>query len=143
MNEKNLIPFNQRTESEQREIRSKGGKESARRRRDKRTFQETFDALLAMLDKDKNGNAVISPITGKPMSIRETIVMRALLEAKKGNVKALQTILDVMGERKIKIDNNITGELTADIQIRHIETGHTPASSEAEVRRREKMGEQP
>lgn len=28
MNEKNLIPFEQRTESEQREIRSKGGKNS-------------------------------------------------------------------------------------------------------------------
>ena len=61
-----------------------------------------------MADKDKNGQPIISPVTGKPMSIRENIIMQALLNARKGNIKALQTILDVMGERSLRVDGDFT-----------------------------------
>lgn len=107
MNNENLIPFSERSESEQREMRQKGGKASGKKRRDKRTFRETIMSLLSMPDVDKNGKQLISPITGKPMSVLENTVLQLLIEARKGNVKAIQTILDVLGERTFHIESDI------------------------------------
>lgn len=44
----NLIPFNERTEEEQRKIASMGGKASGEARRRKRTMKEQFDLLLSL-----------------------------------------------------------------------------------------------
>ena len=140
-NRANLISLATRPEEERKEIARKGNAASVKVRRDKRNFRETFNAILSVMDKDKNGNPVINPVTGKQMSIRETIAMRAMLEAKEGNVKALQTILDVLGERTLKIDNTINGDMSADITIAHIISGHQPASSEAEIIQREGIEE--
>lgn len=108
MNEQNLIPNEARTPTERRENARKAGLASGKARRDRRNFRETLAEILAMPDKDKNGQPLISPVTGKPMSIRESLVMQALLSARKGNVKALQTILDVMGERTFKVESDVT-----------------------------------
>ena len=45
-NEKNLIPFTERTESEAREISAKGGKKSGETRRRKRTMKQVMETLL-------------------------------------------------------------------------------------------------
>lgn len=47
MNDKNLIPFNQRTESEKREIAKKGGKKSGEVRREQKTYREMARAMLS------------------------------------------------------------------------------------------------
>ena len=53
MNEDNLIPFNERTEEEQRRIASMGGKASGEARRRKKTLKEQFDLLLSLpVNKD-------------------------------------------------------------------------------------------
>ena len=54
MNDKNLIPFSERTESEQREIRSKGGKQSAKNRREQKTYREMAKAMLSATITDEN-----------------------------------------------------------------------------------------
>ena len=41
-NEKNLIPFNKLTESQQREIASKGGKASVEAKRKRKTLKKNF-----------------------------------------------------------------------------------------------------
>lgn len=51
-NEKNLIPFSERTESEQREIRRKGGKASGKARLRKKHGKELVRALLEMKEAD-------------------------------------------------------------------------------------------
>lgn len=45
-NEENLIPFNKRTEKEQREIQRKGGIASGKARRKKANMKKTLDAFL-------------------------------------------------------------------------------------------------
>lgn len=130
---KNLIPLNKRTKEEQKEITTKGGKESGKRRRDKRTFRETLQALLELSRTTKDGKPVMSQVTGKPMSMKEEAAMTSIMAAIDGDVKHLQTILDVLGERSLKIDNTISGGLDAGITITHIVCDHTPAASEAEV----------
>ena len=95
----------------------KGGFASGRKRRDRRTFRETLLELLALPDIDRNGDPVLSPLTGKPLSIRESIVMQALLAARKGNRRALQTILDAVGERTFKVDADINLDTMSNAQL--------------------------
>ena len=54
MNNENLIPFSERTESEQREIRSKGGKQSAKNRREQKTYRDMAKAMLSATITDEN-----------------------------------------------------------------------------------------
>ena len=54
MNDKNLIPFSERTESEQRKIRSKGGKQSAKNRREQKTYRDMAKAMLSATITDEN-----------------------------------------------------------------------------------------
>ena len=98
----------------------KGGVASGRRRRDRRTFRETLLELLALPDIDRNGNPVVSPLTGKPLSVRESIVMQALLSARKGNMRALQTILDAVGERTFKVEADVNLDTMSDAQLDEI-----------------------
>ena len=98
----------------------KGGVASGRRRRDRRTFRETLLELLALPDIDRNGNPVVSPLTGKPLSVRESIVMQALLSARKGNMRALQTILDAVGERTFKVEADVSLDTMSDAQLDEI-----------------------
>lgn len=97
-------------------IGKKGGIASGKKRRDKRDFKETISYLLEMPMQTKSGEPMISPITGKQMSIREAMVTAALQGAIKGNVKQLQTILDVLGERATTIKNELSGQLKIDDQ---------------------------
>lgn len=57
-NEQNLIPFNKRTEREQREYAKKGGQKSGEVRRQRKAMKEQMETLLALPFnlKDKNGN---------------------------------------------------------------------------------------
>lgn len=137
MNDENLIPASKRSKKEARELGRKGGIASGKKRRDKRTFRETLQTLLEMPCTDVDGNPVVNEINGRPMSIREAIAVQAVKLSMNGDVKHFQTILDILGERTLKIDNNISGGLSAGITIQHVMSGHEPASSEAEVRNRE------
>ena len=54
MNEKNLIPLNQRTKSEQREIARQGGKKSGEVRREQKTYRDMAKAMLSATITDEN-----------------------------------------------------------------------------------------
>ena len=88
-NEKNLIPFNELTESQQREIASKGGKASAEAKRKRKTLKE--ELLLMLSDGD----------------IQEKISLALINEAINGNnagsvTKAFEVIRDTIGERPVE-----------------------------------------
>ena len=53
MAKKDLIPFNQRTEEEQKKIASMGGKKSGEVRREQKTYREMAKAMLSATIKDK------------------------------------------------------------------------------------------
>lgn len=86
-NNENLIPFNKRTEKEQREIAKKGAQAS----KEKRAKAKTFKALLNVMLEETD------PKTGK--TYRE-LMNEAMLEQaiKKGNVKAYEVLRDTSGE---------------------------------------------
>ena len=83
-NEKNLIPLNERTKSQQREIASKGGKASAEAKRKRKTLKEE---LLLMLEDEE---------------VQKSVAVALIQEAQNGNVKAFGMLRDTIGEAPIE-----------------------------------------
>ena len=99
-NEKNLIPFSERTASEQRAIQSKGGKASGASRRRKRDMAKAMKMLLDMpategTDAYRNlqqfGFAEID-LTNQ-MAMLSAIFMKAM----RGDVRAAEFVRDTAG----------------------------------------------
>lgn len=107
-NEKNLKPFAERTESEQREIRKKGGKASGRARRKKKTMQELMKATLALaLKKDgKITDAEIEKnlpgLAGQNMSVMQALVLAQVKKGLEGDGNAFDRIMELVGEKVSK-----------------------------------------
>ena len=83
-NEKNLIPFNERTKSQQREIASKGGKASVEAKRKRKTLKEE---LLLMLEDEQ---------------VQKSVAVALVQEAQNGNVKAFGMLRDTIGEAPVE-----------------------------------------
>lgn len=64
-NEQNLIPFNKRTESEQRKYASQGGKKSGEVRRQRKAMKEQMEMLLSLPCniQDRDGNDVAETLS--------------------------------------------------------------------------------
>lgn len=85
-NEQNLKPFSELTESEQREIRSKGGKASGKARRKRKEFKEALKtALTVVMDNDK--------------TVQEIGIEALLDKFMKGDPKVFELIRDTIGEK--------------------------------------------
>ena len=99
-NEKNMIPFDQRTESERREIAASGGRASGASRRRKRSLKEAADLYLSLSPTDKRLWNKISKSGVDPEDIDNQMAMiigltkRAIL----GDAKAAKVIVDLLGE---------------------------------------------
>lgn len=94
MNEENLIPFNQMTEEQQREIARMGGIASQKKRKERKTLKEE---LLLLLSTNNNN---------------EKISLAILQKALNGDIQAFTTIRDTIGEKpKEEIEvNDVTNK---------------------------------
>ena len=99
-NEQNLIPFNKRTEEEQREIQTMGGRASGVSRRRKRALKEAADMYLAMPVKDKRSlNKLLRAGVDEDDADNQMLVIAGLVaKAAKGDAKAARLIFDLIGE---------------------------------------------
>ena len=91
----NLIPMNERTKEEQREIAKQGGIASGEARRRRKTLKEE---LLALLELNDNNNK---------------ISLAVLEKALKGDIQAFTTIRDTIGEKpkdEIDLNNRVSYE---------------------------------
>lgn len=97
-NEQNLVPFGERTESEQREIASAGGKASGKARRRKKNLKQKMQLLLSLPAAD-NDQAELSAMGVDPEDMdNEMVLVKALfLAAAAGDTKAFDRIQDVLG----------------------------------------------
>lgn len=98
-NEKNLVPINERTKSEQREIASAGGKASGKARRRKKSMKQKMQLLLSLPAAD-NDQAELAAMGVEPGDMdNEMVLIKALfLSAVEGNTKAFDRIQDVLGK---------------------------------------------
>jgi hypothetical protein len=83
----NLIPLNQLTKEEQREICSKGGKASVQKRKEKKLLKDTIMEFLEAVNPD-SGN-----------SFQIDLVNSMLQKALEGDVSAFNTIRDTAGQK--------------------------------------------
>lgn len=102
MNEENLIPFNKRTESEQREIASSGGKASGRARGFRAAFKkrvrENPDLIYELLDalhtEVVGGNVrameLEMELTGESMDEQEKKLRKAQVEKLKADTERIK-----------------------------------------------------
>lgn len=98
-NEKNLVPFDERTESEQREIASAGGKASGKARRRKKNLKQKMQLLLS-LPPAENDQTELSAMGVDPDDMdNEMVLVKALfLAAAEGDTRAFDRIQDVLGK---------------------------------------------
>ena len=87
--QENLIPFNERTEEEQREIARQGGIASGKARQEKATFKKTLEMLL----DEKNS---------KGKTYRELITLGQIKSAIDGKAENFKAIVALMGEKEEK-----------------------------------------
>jgi len=88
----NLIPFNERSEDEARELGKKGGIASGKARRKKANLKRTMEELLKMDLPDSKLKQQLVAI-GLDPSMEQGLVLSVLLKAiKNGNHQAFETI---------------------------------------------------
>ena len=99
-NEKNLIPFNKRTESEQREIAQQGGIASGKARRRKRSMKEAADYYLSLPETDRRRvNALLrDEVEPEDVENQMSVVMGMAEAAKRGDARAANVLLKMLGE---------------------------------------------
>ena len=103
MNDKNLIPNNERSPSEVRENGRKGGIASGKARREKKTIQKILADLLDSEIKDSPQFAKLASKMGveSDKSVKDIFTMVCLLNSvKSGNLGDLERLSKLLGEDK-------------------------------------------
>lgn len=115
-NEKNLIPFNQRTESEQRRIASEGGRASGASRRKKRALRDCMNLLLDLpVASDGNYNALAAMGLESEDIDNRMLLTAALFQraAKTGDPKAFREVRELLGDEPMDTPTEKPFELPA------------------------------
>lgn len=104
MNDKNLIPTTELTETERRELARKGGIASGEARRRRKQLRED---LLAMLDeevefKTKDGKSVKA-------TVQAGVARKLIKQASEGNLKAIELMAKLTGEfeNRVKLEGTV------------------------------------
>lgn len=107
-NEKNLIPFNERTESEQRAIQSQGGKASGASRRRKRDMAKAMKMLLdmpAIEGTDAYHDLQQFGFDEADMTNQMALLSAVFMKAINGDVRAAEFVRDTSGcNPKIRLE---------------------------------------
>ena len=99
-NEKNLIPMDQRSKSEARELGRNGGIASGVSRRRKRSLKEAADLYLSLPVSDRKMWNKISRRGVDPEDIdnQMAMIIGLTIAATAGDAKAAKVIVDLLGE---------------------------------------------
>ena len=111
---KNLIPFNERTEEEQREIARQGGIASGKARREKQKTQQILADLVSIKNKDLDMFKKLATKLGLDgdISIHEVFTLTCLLNSvKSGNLGDLERLSKLLGEDKQNADASVMAKL--------------------------------
>lgn len=120
---KNLIPFNQRTEKEQQEIRRKGGIKSGEARRRKKNLKETMQMILDLrvanpIFKEAMDNGKVK----KSEQTNQTALLMRLFELAmtSEDLKYLEKIQEIVGQKpnnqqeiNLSIEDSTTSKTTS------------------------------
>nr|DAV86145.1 MAG TPA: hypothetical protein [Caudoviricetes sp.] len=105
-NEKNLVPFTERTESEQRAIQQKGGIASGAARRRKRSLKEAADVYLSLpvADRRRWNKLVRRCIDPEDIDNQMAMIVGLTEAATAGDARAATVIVKLLGEETPRED---------------------------------------
>ena len=101
-NEQNLIPWNKRTENEQREYARKGGQKSGEVRRQRKAMKEQMEMLLSLTFKQEKQLKFMKSLGIEEEEIDNQMALMVAMYAKalKGDVQAFNSIREVTQDDK-------------------------------------------
>ena len=101
-NEQNLIPWNKRTENEQREYARKGGYKSGEVRRQRKAMKEQMEMLLSLPFKQEKQLKFMKSLGIEEEEIDNQMALMVAMYAKalKGDVQAFNSIREVTQDDK-------------------------------------------
>jgi hypothetical protein len=103
---KDLIPFNQRTEEEQKKIASMGGKKSGEVRREQRTYREMAKAMLSATITDKNILNELQAYGLSETDVKSYTLLGMIKASAEGSHNAFDRLLELAGEKDTHTDQN-------------------------------------
>lgn len=111
MNDKNLRPL-KLTHEQAVEYGSRGGKQSVKKKKQRKAFKESLEMLLQMKAPEVAIRQIknqMPKIKDKDLNCQNAVLIGMVLAAIKGNVKAAEMIRDTIGEAPTqKVENTNT-----------------------------------
>lgn len=100
-NERNLIPMEQRSPEEAREMGRKGGRASGEARRRKKSLREAAELYLSLPVSDKRAWNKLAKDGVAPEDVdnQMAIIAGLTIKAVKGDAKAAKLLFDLLGEQ--------------------------------------------
>jgi hypothetical protein len=98
--QKDLIPLNQRTKEEQKEICSKGGKKSGEVRREQKTYREMAKAMLSATIKDKKMLEEMQAYGLTDTDIKAYTLLGMIKASADGSHQAFDRLMELVGEKE-------------------------------------------
>ena len=103
---KNLVPMDQRSKDEARSLGQQGGIASGAARRRKRSMREAADYYLSLPETDRRRvNAMLrDAIDPEDIDNQMAVVMGIAEQAKRGDARAANVLLKMLGEETVQED---------------------------------------
>ena len=100
-NEQNLIPMDQRSKSEARELGREGGRASGEARRRKKSLREAAELYLSLPVSDKRAWNKLAKDGVAPEDVdnQMAIIAGLSIKAAKGDAKAAKVLFDLIGDQ--------------------------------------------
>jgi hypothetical protein len=103
---KDLIPFNQRTEEEQKKIASMGGKKSGEVRREQKTYREMAKAMLSAQITDPKMLEEMAKYGIEGTDLKAYTLLGMIKASAEGSHNAFDRLLELAGEKDTPPDQN-------------------------------------
>lgn len=138
MNDQNLIPFSERTESERREIARKGGKKSGEKRRENKKISDAMALIMSLpvVDDDMKTLLSLLGITDEEQNQAVSLAMAMKLKADSGDVMAAQYCADINSESVKRAELELKKEELKE-KRRHNKAEEAAKMRELDIRERE------
>lgn len=106
MSVQDLIPFNKRTEAEQKELARQGGIASGESRRKKKTLKEIGDMIGSLDIKNEKNRAVmkVAGIEDEDLINDVGMLFRLNLKAQTGDIRAIELLAKLRGQLKDQVE---------------------------------------
>lgn len=127
-NNKNLKPFSELTEEQQREIRRKGGKASVEAKRRRKTMRQVLEMLLydVELDEPTKERLRTQGVKDPKDFNHQTVINRSLIaKAEAGDVQAYNAICAMIDEKpadRMEVDGDLFNKIRV-VRVHQKESG--------------------